>query len=352
MSIGAFAELAGLTASALRFYDDAGVITPARVDPGTGYRLYSHNQLTRAVQVRRLREIGMPLRAVGRFFEADSREAACLIDDQVARADAELGGIRQAAASLKASLGEEARPALCTLVGPVLAGAVDQVLASTVDDPEARVLSGVHLEVGPNEVTLIATDRYRLTTRTIVPDGPSTASWAGTVSGDDLRSATSRLRRSPSVSLGADDRFLGLRTIDGEVIDCALMSEVFPDHRRMTGSLPSVTHRVVVDKHRLVEMLERHAPEQVGLRVGDGRPALVLPDEVLVLDGSATGPQITVWFELASLYPAASHSLGSDLVLDLRGDDQPATVRSADAGDLTAIVMPCRDPATTTPENR
>ncbi|WP_168706496.1 MerR family DNA-binding transcriptional regulator, partial [Gordonia paraffinivorans] len=36
MSIGAFAKVAGLTASALRFYDDAGLLRPEQVDPLTG----------------------------------------------------------------------------------------------------------------------------------------------------------------------------------------------------------------------------------------------------------------------------------------------------------------------------
>ncbi|EHK80445.1 MerR family DNA-binding transcriptional regulator [Rhodococcus pyridinivorans] len=36
MSIGVFAELVGLTASALRFYDDAGLLRPEQVDPVDG----------------------------------------------------------------------------------------------------------------------------------------------------------------------------------------------------------------------------------------------------------------------------------------------------------------------------
>ena len=48
MSIGAFAKAAGLTASALRFYDDAGLLRPEQVDPLTGYRFYSQPQVVRA----------------------------------------------------------------------------------------------------------------------------------------------------------------------------------------------------------------------------------------------------------------------------------------------------------------
>lgn len=345
MSIGAFAKRAGLTASALRFYDDAGLLPPERVDPLTGYRLYSEAQLVHAAQLRQLREIDMPLATIARFFTAGVEDAAQLIDDQVARAAATATGIRQAAATLKASLGEEARRTICTLPGPVLAAAVDQVLATTVHDPEVPVLGGVRLETDPDAVSMTATDRYRLATRTLVPSQPSAGSWAGTPAGDDLRAATSRLRRSPSVTLEAGERALGLRMADGAAVHCRLLTEVFPDYRLLIESLPPVTQRVTMDKRQIVKALEQQAPEKIGVRVTDGHPNLLLPDNVVKLSGTATGRDLTIWFELTTLYPALSHALGNDLMLDLRGPDQPATVRSADDGDLTTLVMPCRNPS-------
>ena len=41
MSIGRFARLTGLTVKALRHYDEVGLLRPAAVDPGTGYRSYA-----------------------------------------------------------------------------------------------------------------------------------------------------------------------------------------------------------------------------------------------------------------------------------------------------------------------
>nr|WP_246280227.1 MerR family transcriptional regulator [Nocardioides daedukensis] len=186
MSIGAFAKLAGLTASALRFYDDAGLLRPERVDPLSGYRFYSEAQLVRALQLRQLREIGMPLPTIGRFFTASAADALRLIDDQVARATAEAEGIQQTAAALKAFLGEGAYLTLCVLPGPVLAAAVDQVLATTTHDPEIPVLGGVRLEADPDALSLTATDRYRLATRTLVPASllplPGRGRWPETTS--------------------------------------------------------------------------------------------------------------------------------------------------------------------------
>jgi len=341
MSIGAFAKRAGLTASALRFYDDAGLLRPERVDPLSGYRFYGEPQLVRALRLRQLREIGMPLSTIGRFFAASAVEAARLVDDQVARVTAEANGVQQTAAVLKASLDEAACRTLCVLPGPVLAAAVDQVLAATTDDPEAPVLDGVRLEADPDAVSLTATDRYRLATRTLVPSRSSATSWAGTLAGDDLRAATSRLRRSHTVTLEAGERIVCLRTADGAVAHCRVLTEVFPDYGLLPRVPPAVTHRVTVETQQLLRALEQ-APAKVGLRIAEGLPRLLLPDAVVDLNGTAAGPDLTLWFELTTLYPALSHALGNDVLLDLRGPDQPATVRSADDGDLTTLVMPCR----------
>ncbi len=345
MSIGAFAKRVGLTASALRFYDDAGLLRPEHTDPLTSYRFYSESQVTRASQLRGLREIGMPLSTIGCFFEASPTEAAGLIDEQVAKVAADAGVARQTAATLKASLVDDARLILGVLPGPVLAAAVDQVLVTTINKPEVPVLAGVRLEVDPDAISLTATDRYRLATRTLVPTQASAISWAGTLAGDDLLATMSRLRRSPTVTLTAAEHALAFGLADGTTAHCRLLTEVFPDYRLLIASLAAVTHRVTIQAQQFLKALEQ-APARIGLRISAGQPILVLPETVMALDGASTGPDLTLWFELTTLYPAVNHALGADVMLDLRGPDQPATVRSANDGDLTTLVMPCRaDPS-------
>jgi len=58
-SIGELARASGLSVSALRFYDGAGVLVPARVDPATGYRWYDAGQVRSARLIARLRRVGM-----------------------------------------------------------------------------------------------------------------------------------------------------------------------------------------------------------------------------------------------------------------------------------------------------
>ncbi|MDN5757070.1 MAG: MerR family transcriptional regulator, partial [Tomitella sp.] len=251
MSIGAFAKLAGLTASALRFYDDAGLLDPQQVDPCSGYRLYSETQLVQATQLRQLRAIGMPLPTIGTFLTASTQEATQLIDDQVAQVAAEATGIQQAAATLKASLDQRSCRSLCVLPGPVFAAAVDQVLTTTTTEPEFPVLGGVRLEADPSTISLTATDRFRLTTRTLVPTQASAASWAGTVAGDDLAATTSRLRRSITVTVEAGEQTLGLRMADATVVYCRLLTEVFPDYRLLLRALsPGAPRGTRAQQHR------------------------------------------------------------------------------------------------------
>ena len=62
--IGRFAFLTGLSRRALRFYDERGLMRPARVDDWTGYRFYSLEQLSSAGLIRKLRRIDLPLNEV------------------------------------------------------------------------------------------------------------------------------------------------------------------------------------------------------------------------------------------------------------------------------------------------
>ncbi|WP_369203489.1 MerR family transcriptional regulator [Streptomyces sp. PU-14G] len=69
LTIGAFAKASRLSPKALRLYDELGLLTPERVDPVSGYRLYAPAQLERARLVAWLRRLGMPLARIRRVCE-------------------------------------------------------------------------------------------------------------------------------------------------------------------------------------------------------------------------------------------------------------------------------------------
>jgi DNA-binding transcriptional MerR regulator len=59
--ISEFANLAGVSAKTLRYYDEIGVLRPASVAPRTGYRHYLPQQLEDLASILELKSLGMPL---------------------------------------------------------------------------------------------------------------------------------------------------------------------------------------------------------------------------------------------------------------------------------------------------
>ncbi|MEU3980605.1 MerR family transcriptional regulator [Streptomyces sp. NPDC026672] len=347
MPIGVFARRTGLTASALRFYADSGLLPPVEVDPVSGYRYYGADQVARAAALRQLREIAMPLTAVEVVLDAEPDEASRLIDVHVAKVLGDAAVLLQKVASIKSSLTDVPSLSIAALKGPVLADAIEQVLTATVREPGMPVLGALRIEVTQEAVTLIATDRYRLAIRTLVPAEAAAATWAATVDGDELRAAVADIRRSALVRIEATPHGLWLRMADRGDRHCRLLSEEFPDHRLMLASLPEATTRVTVSKDLLLRTLEEHPGARITLRVThQGLNVLATEAEPeplgVPLTATVTGQGLQISFELTTLYPAVSTAIGPDVMLDLRGPDQPVTIRSADRGDLTTLAMPIK----------
>jgi DNA-binding transcriptional MerR regulator len=76
ISIGEFARRSRLSLKALRLYDERGVLAPARVDQGSGYRYYDTAQLGQARLVVMLRQLQLPLAAVKELLACDPADAA------------------------------------------------------------------------------------------------------------------------------------------------------------------------------------------------------------------------------------------------------------------------------------
>lgn len=89
LTISAFASASRLSVKALRLYDDLGLLPPARVDEGNGYRLYSPAQLPDARLIARLRGLGLPLADIRRVLDAPAAERPELLRALWAQARAE-----------------------------------------------------------------------------------------------------------------------------------------------------------------------------------------------------------------------------------------------------------------------
>ncbi|MER6404997.1 MerR family transcriptional regulator [Streptomyces viridosporus] len=105
LGIGAFAARARLSAKALRLYDRLGLLAPARVDGGTGYRFYRAGQVGRARTIALLRQLDMPLAVIAEVVDADDgATAADRLDAYWANVEARIAGQRTLAAYLRGRL--------------------------------------------------------------------------------------------------------------------------------------------------------------------------------------------------------------------------------------------------------
>ena len=73
-SIGEFARLGGVSVRTLRYYEEAGLLQPAAVDPTTGYRNYSARQLPRLHRIVALKDLGLSLRQLAPLLDELSAE--------------------------------------------------------------------------------------------------------------------------------------------------------------------------------------------------------------------------------------------------------------------------------------
>lgn len=104
--VGAFARVAQVSVRTLHHYDDIGLLSPAQVDPQTGYRWYRADQLPRLNRILALRDLGLPLteirrvvddevsvdqlRGMLRLRQAEARDRVAAEQERLARVEARL----------------------------------------------------------------------------------------------------------------------------------------------------------------------------------------------------------------------------------------------------------------------
>lgn len=68
IKIGDFARLSQVTVVTLRYYDEVGLLKPTQVDPFTGYRYYSVEQLPRLNRILALKDLGFSLEQIAQVL--------------------------------------------------------------------------------------------------------------------------------------------------------------------------------------------------------------------------------------------------------------------------------------------
>ena len=111
LSIGEFSRITHLSIKTLRRYHEAGLLVPARVGPGSAYRYYGLDQVPAAQVIHRFRELGMPVKEVGKLIAvSDPDVRAAIIAQHLGRLEAQLDETRAAVVSLRRLLEPDPAP--------------------------------------------------------------------------------------------------------------------------------------------------------------------------------------------------------------------------------------------------
>jgi DNA-binding transcriptional MerR regulator/effector-binding domain-containing protein len=136
LAIGDFARATHMSVKALRHYHRIGLLEPAGVDAGTGYRRYTTEQIPVAQVIRRFRDLDMPLNEIKAVLAtSDASERGELVAAHLARLEAGLARTQSAVASLR-NLLEQPAPAEPADVGHRRIDAVPAAAITEVVDIE------------------------------------------------------------------------------------------------------------------------------------------------------------------------------------------------------------------------
>jgi len=352
-SIGEMARASGLTVSALRFYDGAGLLVPSWVDPVTGYRWYDDDQVRPARLLARLRRVGMPLAEIALVLRhrADRAAVRPLLDGHLRRLEDGLADARRELSHVHALLDDEENSLTVTrLTLPCadLATALDAVRFAVGADPDLPVLTGVLFEAEDGALRLVATDRYRLAVAVAAAhrfDGEPISTLVPVTLVDEVRALLAAGDATITLDRNRVTVTAGGSTVSGDRLD-----QDFPDYRRLLHTEP--THRVLIDVAELRGSLSTKpgtgaaagtgAPagtEVTALSVGrDGTLAVLAPD----IAAPVPGEMLRVGVNPEFLLEALAASGRGQLVLELDGPIAPLAIRLPDDDRSFSLLMPTK----------
>jgi DNA-binding transcriptional MerR regulator len=332
--IGQMARESGLSVSALRFYDGAGVLVPARVDPRSNYRWYSDDQVVAARLIARLRRVGLPLADICRVLE--HRRDPSVVDEvlgaHLTRLEDGLADARRELFHARALLDlEKPVTTVVRTTAAELAAALRAVRYAVGSDSELPMLTGVLLDVDDDDAArLAATDRYRLAVSVLA---------GAEVTGSASALVPVALVDEVLAALG-DDGPVTIR-IAGEEITVELpggtlsgrrLDHDFPDYRRLLRD--TAVHRVDVDVAALRAELTA-APTRTVPTGPDGAE-----ETATVL---RFGP-VELGVNREFLLEALEAGDAGQLVLELDGPIAPLALRDPSRPGDVSMLMPIRLP--------
>jgi DNA-binding transcriptional MerR regulator len=336
-SIGAMARASGLSISALRFYDNAGVLRPAHVDPVTGYRWYDPSQVIPARLIAALRRVNMPLTDICDVLASrhDPVAAGHALDRHLHRLEGSLADARRQLDVARELIDPQEKPMThMNVLGADLISGLASVRFAVSHDPELSALNGVLFDFDGSALRLVASDRHRLAVATVPTrdqHGPATQLIAPTKLCDQLE-----LDADQQTELRFDPGTITIGRSQASAIDA-----LFPDYQRLLRNTP--TRQITITTSELRSRLTagptrtvRDAPaatdHELSVLYANG-------DTIEVLDHDRSD---AVAFNRDFLLEALDAGSAHQLVLALDGPVTPLAIINPESLDVLSLLMPTR----------
>ena len=236
------------------------------------------------------------------------------------------------------------------IASDIFATAVSQVAIAAGRDDSLPTLTGVHIEINEEVVTLAATDRYRLAVREIQWD-PTTPNFSTTalLRARTIADAAKSLAGAKNVSVSlapsaSNDRLAGFSG-DGKTMTSRMLDGTFPPYRHLLPQeitstavievapfLDSV-RRVALVTDKTVPLRLEFANAQLSLEAGAGEDAQATE----VLDILLTGEPISIAFNPTYLADGLQ-AVGTPFVqISFTGSSKPAILMGKAESNSAAI---------------
>lgn len=355
-SIGEMARDSGLGVSALRFYDRAGVLVPAWVDPVSGYRWYGAEQVEESRLLARLRRAGMPLADIrlvlAGWSGADTDLVLKLLDAHLRRLELGLTDARTEFSTVRALLERRENPMTSlrtttirlSVSAPELAAALDAVRFAASADPELPMLGGVLFDIEGESLRVVATDRYRMAVAQVAATGDAVPRLQAIVPSALADAMRALLSDEAPVELTLDGGRVALET-GGRQVAGGCLDHDFPDYRRLVR-LPA-GRRVPVHVPFFREAVETGPVRASEVREQDGAACdltvlKVTADGAMAVceDGDEDPDRVAVNREF--LLDAIDTAARDELILEVGAPTAPLAIRRTDTEDTFSLLMPVR----------
>ncbi|MER7849659.1 MerR family transcriptional regulator [Kitasatospora sp. NPDC096077] len=351
-SIGELARASGLGVGTLRYYDGAEVLTPAWVDPQTGYRWYRPGQLADARLLARLRRVGLPLADIRAVLSG--HQSHRVLDTHLRRLEDGLADARRELSLIRTMIEQREHPMTTTpsdlrltVRADGLAAALDAVRFAVGADPELPALAGVLFEADGPVLRLVATDRYRMALAELpalgAPQQPVPGTTVPTALVDALRTLLPDDATEVALTLGGG-------TFRAETPDHRIEGTTpdldYPDHRVLTRLDPR--HRITLPAADLRAAIETGATHTLpsGPHGADCQVTVLTltPDGGLAVAADPTPDDVHIALNRDYLLDALDAGRPDQLLLELGGPIAPLAIRTPGRTGTFSVLMPIRLP--------